>query len=789
MRTDFVTEEAIQNGNLPVEEEVEMGISADALPHIAYAFSNIYNDPETAIIREYIANAMDATRENGGAIEVIAPTEDSPVFVVRDWGKGMDKETLKNVCGTYFGSTKNTSSDEIGGWGIGFMSALAVTNQFMVSTTKDGVTVKAQVTKSDYGMPKMKIISTKDTPDKSNGTSISVSVDFVSRFIEKMYKFAFFQTVHDIQYTNLSNVNTFKNYDNLMYQMVTEVDNVGQNGSDVKILDPRGPIPFSGFYILMGGIYYEVPVSDILSNVDEKYHDAVNYMNEFLVVIEAPIDSVTLSPNREGVQFVEKTREFFRDLIGGIYDNLVTDAIKSITDASTYKDAYKAFNSSKGLSKIVQDPDDIKWEGYPLFSNQLSSQSGYTLNKNENYILKCNKTYGVESDKYIHISSLMGIQENYSWKTGSHDYVDAPTDIFILKDGTSSGAIHSAVKSYFEYYVSNNACFIVYRGEDELTEDTVILRNDSYHAVKKEYTVSDISKISGIPVDDLVIQYQDILDSNREYRKKNGVKAPRVPAREKRLNSSILCSVLKDDGLWLTKTKKISEIVDITNAYVIVDKENKYSLHALEDCFEHYEGFSNLNEAVVIYDNKSISKSARDAYKKEFPNIIELDPESIVKSAIKSNQITKSDVEAYIRLNIVEIFGISYLLRDSTSSEKEVASFSDPLMKKIVQNYDADKSYQRELRKKISFSVGFKVKSRWSDAINKLQLAYSTDSLVQYLDDCPIKGYDGLKDRLMSAECARYTNLRYASNENLLDHFVEYLNADYRIYLKGKKKA
>ena len=63
----------------------------------AHAFkilsSNMYSNPRHAIIRELSTNALDAHAMNGNTekpFDVTLPTQFNPVFVLRDYGPGLD---------------------------------------------------------------------------------------------------------------------------------------------------------------------------------------------------------------------------------------------------------------------------------------------------------------------------------------------------------------------------------------------------------------------------------------------------------------------------------------------------------------------------------------------------------------------------------------------------------------------------------------------------------------------------------------------------------------------------
>ena len=150
-----------------VETEVQLSqIDEESLTHIIGLLSNIYRDPQLAVIREYSTNAVDAHVEVGKAnvpIQVRLPTESEPIFAVRDFGRGLTKEMMFRVFKNYGSSSKRTTNELTGGLGIGAKSAFAVTDNFSIVsvTMKDGVKTRNDYfyAKNEDGHPALDLLS------------------------------------------------------------------------------------------------------------------------------------------------------------------------------------------------------------------------------------------------------------------------------------------------------------------------------------------------------------------------------------------------------------------------------------------------------------------------------------------------------------------------------------------------------------------------------------------------------------------------------------------------------
>lgn len=105
------------------------------------ALANVYSPDYrmTAVIREYVSNAIDANREAGVGEPVTLdistfPRTQRERITVTDQGSGMDRETLERVYVHISLSGKRDSESAIGGFGIGAKSAHSLGGTLMVES-------------------------------------------------------------------------------------------------------------------------------------------------------------------------------------------------------------------------------------------------------------------------------------------------------------------------------------------------------------------------------------------------------------------------------------------------------------------------------------------------------------------------------------------------------------------------------------------------------------------------------------------------------------------------------
>lgn len=171
---------ASHSNKLETNAEIEsqnFGIG-DASVVIEILRNRLYEHKIRTLTQEYICNARDAMREIGktaGQIQVKVPTSFDPTFTVRDFGPGISPDRMGSVFVLYGSSTKRSSNNQTGGFGIGAKSAWSYTDSFTIITHIDGVcrTYVAHTGVNNNG--RLDLISTGKTQE-ANGTEIQIAV-------------------------------------------------------------------------------------------------------------------------------------------------------------------------------------------------------------------------------------------------------------------------------------------------------------------------------------------------------------------------------------------------------------------------------------------------------------------------------------------------------------------------------------------------------------------------------------------------------------------------------------
>jgi hypothetical protein len=179
MEINFKPVELESNINLEGLPEFELptgGIAKDVILDVL--ISKQYQNPLNSSIREAFQNAFDANIESGNenlGVQITLPCWTDPTFSIRDFGRGIDRERFDKVYRRIGESTKRSDNTQSGGFGIGRLSALAVSDQVAITSVVDGVKYTHVLLKRGDG--KYSFVTVDESPtEELNGTTVSYSV-------------------------------------------------------------------------------------------------------------------------------------------------------------------------------------------------------------------------------------------------------------------------------------------------------------------------------------------------------------------------------------------------------------------------------------------------------------------------------------------------------------------------------------------------------------------------------------------------------------------------------------
>lgn len=309
-------------------EHISMTIDEGSLQHIMSVLTDLYSDTAMACIREYSTNARDAQIEAGhdGPIDITLPSMLLPVFKVRDYGKGLSLDDIRNVYSKYGASTKRESNGFNGMLGLGAKSALTYTSSFTVVSVNGGYRHVVEVGRDEDGGGYMNIIDSSPTSDHSGvEVQIPVASANIGSFVNKINSFFEWWDEGTFRINGQDNTpNRRRALNSLDYSDKVFIDLTSQGlwSSDTASGRDR---------FIMGGVSYPSPFDNIL------HTGAVVYFAE--------MGELTFSPSRESLLTNSSNRAVRDKIAEGLRSNVITQVRKEINKCKSLASAYHAWSN------------------------------------------------------------------------------------------------------------------------------------------------------------------------------------------------------------------------------------------------------------------------------------------------------------------------------------------------------------------------------------------------------------------------------------------------------------
>lgn len=315
-----------------VDLKIDLTMTTDAsqMALLFRSLINIYANPQLAIVREFISNALDANKASGKKhipIKITTPNaKNFNTFIIQDFGLGMSIDQIANNFMSLGGTSKSDSNDQIGGFGIGSKSLYACGWPAQINTINAGIEYIWEIADSAY------LISQTET-DQPSGTTLIINIPAERAFV-----------ISDYAWTICYYASAYGTKIDLDGQIVTP--NLDFNLGPIRGLAPGNESILSmnfnsytativycigGIPIYLSKCPYDLDIfkgSAIGRNIafsfqDSKYVDRVNLSyqqnNAYTLLVDLPIGELDLLPSREELVDSEKNKEFLTNYFNDLY--------------------------------------------------------------------------------------------------------------------------------------------------------------------------------------------------------------------------------------------------------------------------------------------------------------------------------------------------------------------------------------------------------------------------------------------------------------------------------------
>jgi hypothetical protein len=328
-------------------QSIEMTIDTNSLAHIMSVLTNLYSDPEMAVLREYSCNARDSHLAVGQTrpIEITLPSNFDQYLVIEDFGLGLSIDDITDIYSRYGASTKRGTNEQTGMLGLGSKSALTYATQFTMTAVKDGVRSEVLISVKVDGSGKMEVMDTVTT-NEPNGVRITIPSSPQNKFAEKASRF--FQ--YWAEGTVLVNGE--------QPETIGDLTDIG-DGMFITDTERSWQTREYNDIIVMGGVPYPVPseYKSKLENVSRKY-----------CVFYVPMGDVDFVPSREEMNLTPRTKQYLSDLIDRFIVNVGKTVATEINGCTEFPEALAVATKWRSVGNFEQKQKfTFRGLGIPLY--------------------------------------------------------------------------------------------------------------------------------------------------------------------------------------------------------------------------------------------------------------------------------------------------------------------------------------------------------------------------------------------------------------------------------------
>jgi hypothetical protein len=333
----------------------------EASPHAFRMLSSgVYSDKKAAVLREVGCNAADAHVAAGKKdmpFEVKLPTILDSDFWIQDWGLGLDEAEVRKLYTTYFKSTKQSSNDFTGAFGLGSKSPFSYTDSFSVIACKGGVERSFVAHLDNTGVPVIRKLSERPASQYwKSGVRVGFPVkraDFDEFRAKAIQVFQWFNPRPNVKGL----------LDNWAPQPEYWLDGNRVSLASHGALNPKA-------IVLMGNVAYPLDTSTLFPNSERATQHprygvvqvARSIEDELAghpIILKLPIGTVQVAGSREGLQYDDGTRAALKRALSEAVEEIYAHATQHL---------YEAWETHTGWARNVARAEAIR--SFPRFMAQ-----------------------------------------------------------------------------------------------------------------------------------------------------------------------------------------------------------------------------------------------------------------------------------------------------------------------------------------------------------------------------------------------------------------------------------
>lgn len=345
--------------NVPKAKRASFSVKADG-KLFAILTKNLYANPVLSTLSELGQNAWDAHKRANRADQpftVTLPNHLSPILIVRDLGLSMAHDFVMDDYCTAFESSKDTDSEQSGGFGVGRLASLALSNTYNIACYQGGTKRTYVVFLNGDGVPEINHVATVATTEP-DGTEVSVPIQEkdINAFEDAAKRAYRFYNPKPV----IKGCSRFAFYEN-------QITLTGTNWAIDNSI---------GYPVAVGGVYWYKIEAANLRDLTEVQRDLL--ASNLGLVLHFNASEIHPQANRQGLFYNDVTIAAIKTRLDAMEQEL-KDAIQrdfdkcaSIVEAKRLWISYfYAGGPAYKLGRVFGDVQKVYWKGHPIHNGDL----------------------------------------------------------------------------------------------------------------------------------------------------------------------------------------------------------------------------------------------------------------------------------------------------------------------------------------------------------------------------------------------------------------------------------
>ena len=384
-------------------DSVNCTIDAEDMRYVASLLRNNYSKPVLAVIREIVANGLDANSEANVSrrVEVTVPSTLNPHFVVRDFGGGLSPEDIFGLYSKYGKSTKRSSNNYIGAFGIGKFAPLCYGDNFTCVSFHGGVKTSYNIFVNEDD--DTKIVKLDQVPSSEpTGLSVEVAVadSDINTFRDEVKKFFKFFSKEDMpNFIGIADDDE-EFFEEVKFAMVAEDDSwfmLDDGSSNSSYYRRNYGNSHYGSHAMMGRVHYPIDpdainFDSLVDGVDDEARSLKDLVEQDNLYIRFDIGQLKLHHSRESLEYNKPTQKEILKVLKKVRSEIEEIAKEKLGNAEDLWDAKVKYaqvvnNLPHTLRNVFSN--SFEWNGIKISNSAIERPYQYA----DSIILtQCDKT-------------------------------------------------------------------------------------------------------------------------------------------------------------------------------------------------------------------------------------------------------------------------------------------------------------------------------------------------------------------------------------------------------------